>query len=273
MLHVGPGVDVRGQHVQVAPRAPAQLGQVAALPGRHAAAAEAAHAADVDAVGAHHLDGVAADLGFVVVDVAALEQHRLGAGVALHQAFLGRPRLERPGREHGQLLVAVDAQRLFEQQPVRGVAVQPVREAAAQARRQPQRVGVGEDALAQREPPDARLLRLVPVGELGEVDREGVAVAGRVGAVDLTLLALEAVVHHGGRLRPCQRAGVTPVLAVGRREQLRERVAVLETHPAAGADVEHPRRLPVQRGLVPVPRIFRVIGEAVRWRVSAASQR
>ena len=72
-------LDVRHQHVQVSPRAPAQLGEVAALPGGHAAAAEAAGAADVDAVGAQHLDGVAADLGLVVVDVAALEQHDLGA--------------------------------------------------------------------------------------------------------------------------------------------------------------------------------------------------
>jgi hypothetical protein len=49
------------QHVQVPARAPPQLPQVAAFPGRHAAAGEPALAADVDAVRAQRLDRVAAE--------------------------------------------------------------------------------------------------------------------------------------------------------------------------------------------------------------------
>jgi len=60
-------------------------------------------------------------------------------------------------------------------------------------------------------------------------------------------------------------------LGVRKGEQTRKCVAVLEAHAAAGADVEHPRRLPLQRGLVPVDRILWVVREAVGWCVCPAA--
>ena len=60
-----------------------------------------------------HLDGVAPDLRFVVLDVAGLEEHDLGARIPRRRdaprAF--RPALERRAREVGQLLLAMDAER------------------------------------------------------------------------------------------------------------------------------------------------------------------
>ena len=136
-------------------------------------------------------------------------------GRALDQPRVRRPRLERPRRERRQLLVAVDAQRLLQQQAVRGVAVQPVGEAAARAARPaPARRGSRARARAASAP-CARLLRPVAVRQLGKVDRERVGVARRVGAVDLALLALEAVVDDGRRLRSAS--------ARGRRRRARRR--------------------------------------------------
>jgi hypothetical protein len=79
---------------------------------------------------------------------------------------------------------------------------------AAQPRRQSQRVGVGQHALAQRHAALARLLRFMAMRQPREVDGERMRVARRVGAIDLALLALEAIIEHGSGLRRCQRARV-----------------------------------------------------------------
>ena len=64
----------------------------------------------------------------------------------------------------------------------------------------PGRVGVREDAVAQRDAARLRPLRLVAVHELREVELELVLVARRVRALHLAQLALEAGVHDPVRL-------------------------------------------------------------------------
>jgi len=84
------------------------------------------------------------------------------------------------------------------------------------------------------------------VHELREVDLVLVLVAGRVRALHLAQLALEAGVHHPVRLRGGELADVAVVLLVDEVEESREAVAVLEAHAAAVAHLEDPRDLLLQ---------------------------
>ena len=152
----------------------------------------------------------------------------------------------------------MDAERVLEQRAGRRRPVETVREAAREAGDARQAVGIGEHPLPQRDALPAGALGLPAVDELGEVERERVPVARRVGAVDLAQLALEAVVHHPGGLARGERAGVAAMILIGAREQPGEAVAVLEAEAAPGADVEHAFDLLAEGSLVPVPRLLRV---------------
>jgi hypothetical protein len=102
-------------------------------------------------------------------------------------------------------------------------------------------------------------LGLVAMHELGEVQPELVALPGRVGALHLAELALEAVVHDGVPLGPREGADVAVVPVVQGLEEAREAVAVLEAHAAAVADLEGPLHLLLEQRLVPVGRLRRVV--------------
>ena len=177
--------------------------------------------------------------------------------------FSLRPLLEGGGREVGQQLVLVDPERRLHEHAVERHLVHDVGHAEAEAGHRPGRVGVREDAVAERDAPRLRPLRLVAVHELREVELVLVLVPRRVRALHLAQLALEAGVHHPVRLGGGELADVAVVLLVDEVEQDREAVAVLEAHAAAVADLEGPRDLLLQARGVPVARLLGVVGKPV----------
>ena len=261
-----PGGDERLEDPQVVRRLLAHGVEVARLPGRHAAALQALHAGHLQLVAVQHLERVAPDLGLVVLHVAGREQH--GLARPARPGGYGRSAraqlLESGGREIGQQLVLVDPERRLQKPAVQAHPVHHVRHAEAQPRQRAGRVGVGEQAVAQRDPALPRALRLVAVDELREVELELVLLARRVRALHLAQLALEARVHHAVGLAGGDLRDVAVVLAVDQVEQHREAVAVLEAHAAAVAQLEGPRDLLRERRLVPVLRLVGIVGEPVR---------
>ena len=127
----------------------------------------------------------------------------------------------------------------------------------------PRAVGVGKQPRAERNPFPFRLLGLVAVNELREIELELVPVALGVRALHLAELALEAGVHdppglHGGDL-----ANVAVVRVVQNLEEIRKAVAVLEAHSAAVADLEGAGDLFLESLPVPVAAVFGVVGQAI----------
>jgi hypothetical protein len=260
---LGPGIDVGLEQIEVVADLGAHAVEITALPRRHPAALEVAAAADVDAVALEHLDRVLADLRLVVLDVAGLKQHHLTAGELAGATGLGGPAVEGLAGEFGQLLVAVDADDLLHEPAVDADAVELVDQAEAGAGHRAGAVGVTQGQVAQRGPVVGSALGLVAVDELGEVELELVAVAGGVGALDLAQLALEALVHDPVLVGAGQAGDVAVVLVVDEVEQAGERVAVLEAHAAAVADLEHADDLLVEGVLVPIDGVVGVVAEAL----------
>ena len=173
------------------------------------------------------------------------------------------PLLEGGGREVGQQLVLVDAERRLHHDAVELDPVHHVRHPEAEARQGAGGVGARQDAVAQRDAAPPGALGLVAVDELREVELELVLVARGVGALHLAQLALEAGVHHAVGLAGGDLVDVALVLLVDQLEQDREAVAVLEAHAAAVTQLEGARQLLLQRLGVPVLRLFGIVGEAV----------
>ena len=264
--HLLASLDMRQQLVEVGAGLLLHGVEIARLPCRHAAAIETSLTGDVDLVVLQHLDGVFADLGFVVLHVAGLEQHGLAiGGVLADQALGSRPLLEGLAGEAGQFLFGMDPECLLEELPVDlGARVEGVGGAEAGSCGLCGAVGIAEHLVAQGDLASLLgALRLVAVHQLGEVEEVLVLVAHGVRALDLAQLALEALVHHLGGLGLGDLADVAVVAIVDEGEQRREAVAVLEAHAAAVTDLEGALDLLGERTSVPVHGFRRVIGQAV----------
>ncbi len=232
------------------------------LPGGHAAALQAFHAARPAAVLRQHLQRVLADLGLVVLHEAGLEQHGLGAGPGLDVAALLGPGFEGGGGEVRQVGRPVDAQRPLHEPAVDRHPVHGVGQAEGGPGQLRGKVRIAQDPVAQGAALPLPALGLVAVDEPGEVQGEGVALAGRVGALHLAELALEAVVHDPVALILREGAHIALVLVVDEAEEAREGVAVLEAHAAAVADLEGPLHFLLEQALVPVAGVRRIVDGA-----------
>ena len=209
----------------------------------------------------HHLDGVAPDLGLVVLHVAGLEEHRLGLGPVPHQALRLGPLLEGAGGEVRELLVPVDPQQLLHEPSMSRHSIHLVGHAEAGPGQLAGGVGLGQHPLPEGHAPLPGSLSVVAVHQPREVELELVLVPGGVGALHLAELALEAVVHDRLGLGLGQLADVPVVGVVDQPEELGEAVAVLEAHAAAMTDLEGPGDLHLQRRRVPVPGVAGVVAQ------------
>ena len=105
--------------------------------------------------------------------------------------------------------------------------------------------------------------RVVAVDELREIQLKFVLVARRVRALHLAELALEARVHDALGVERRQLPNVAIVLVVDGAKQDGKRVAVLEAHATAVADLEDALDFFVERVFVPVFLLGRVVAQPV----------
>ena len=115
--------------------------------------------------------------------------------------------------------------------------------------------------------------RVVTVNQLGEIDLELVPVTWRVGALHLAQLALEAGIHDPLGIERRHFTDIAVVLVVDRREEDRKRVAVLEAHAAAMADLEDALELFAERAFVPVLVFTGVVAQPIGGLVRDSSVR
>src|SRR5688572_10510954 len=111
---------------------------------------------------------------------------------------------------------------------------------------------------------------IVTMNQLGEVDLELVIVSRRVRTLDLTQLALEAGIHDRPGFRSRYLRDVTVVLVVEKREETRERVAILEAKPAAMTDLEDARDFFLERFGIPVDGLAGGVRESVGGQIRNA---
>ena len=113
------GVDVWPEPVEVRGGPFPKGVEIARLPGRHAAAGQALLTCQVHAVAFQHSDRVVPDLGFVVLHVTGREEDGFAFGrIVVDEAASSGPGGEGGSGEAGEVLVAVDAQHLFQEDPM-----------------------------------------------------------------------------------------------------------------------------------------------------------
>ena len=154
----------------------------------------------------------------------------------------------------------MNAERGLHQDAQQRLAVRPIGDAGREARHLAEHLGPRQHPRAQAEA--ARL----PANGIGaqqqarEVELELVAVIRRVGALDVTELALVAGVDHAPGF--CRRElPDVPLVPLDGFEQLGERRAQVEAKPAAVADVEDPLQFLLERAGVPIDGHIRVVGK------------
>src|SRR6059036_1101847 len=255
-------LDERQQDSQVHLHAAAKRLQVAALPRRHAATFETVGATDIDTVAFKHLDGIAADLRFVVLHIACLKQDGFAAGLRSYFSGARSPSLEGRAGKLGKQLVAMNTENLLQEDSMQADAIGHVGDTQTRARCSSGAVGIAEDAIAQAESFTAGFLRNVALHQTWKIQFELVSVALAVGTLDLTELTLKARVHHFG----CLGSGDLPniaVLPVYGGKKTRKAVTVFEAETAPVADLEGPPDLLVERLRIPVFCFRGIIGEPV----------
>jgi len=188
----------------------------------------------------HYFDCIASDLGLVVLDIASLKQDHFAADPGLDLSRAHRPLFERRTGKIRQQLIAMDAQNLFQKDPVQPNAIGKVRDAETGASQEARKVGIAEHAVAEAKSITLRSLCLVAMDEPREIQFEFMIVTLCVRALDLAQLALKAGVHDRARLGGGDAANIAIVLLVQQRKKRWEAVAVLEAEPAAVADLERP---------------------------------
>ena len=220
-------------------RTATRLVQVAAFPRRHTTTREAFRTSRRHLVAIQHFQCIAPDLGLVVLYITGREQHRLiTLASRTHTAIGLRPRLKGLRGKVRQQLVAVHAKDLLHEPTMCGHAIHRVRHTKAQARHAPREVGITKHAFAQRHATLLGSHRLVAMHQLREVELKLVPDARRVRTLHFAQLALEALIHDAVGLVRRDLARIAFVLLIQELEQVRERIAVLEAHATAIAQLE-----------------------------------
>ncbi len=165
--------------------------------------------------------------------------------------------------ERGQRELGRDAGGHRHDLPDEAIRVHEVGDACRGPRRQPaHELRLAEDAILQGHAVAPRALRLLAREEARHVEHPLVAFVRRVRALDVAELALPAELRRAREGLGVEQLGACGAafldVAIDAREDVRERPAVADAHPAVVADLEHPPHLGLEIARVPVPLVVRV---------------
>src|SRR2546426_3465999 len=259
--------DERQQDPEVRLDMPAKRLQVTAFPGRHAAALKAACTTNVDAVTFEHFDRIAADLRFVVLNVACLKQDRFASRFWLYLSGARSPSLERRAGKLRKQLVAMNAENLLQKNSMQANAIGDVGDAKTSACHGSGGIRIAKHTIAQAESFPLRFLRNIALDQTWKIQLELVSIALGVGTLDLAELALKAGVHDFG----CVGCGDLPdiaVLPVDGRKKIRKAVTVFEAETAAVADFERPPDFLLECLRIPIFGFRGIVGKRIRGLIS-----
>src|SRR5579871_1422924 len=172
------------------------------------------------------------------------------------------PALEGFGHELRQLLVAMDADGLLQDQPLQRIPVGPVRQPRRLAGQASEQIRIAQHPLAQADAVLLRVNRLGALNQLREIELKFVVVARRVGTAQITQAAFVAQVHHPLALLRAQLAYVI-ALGIDRVEQRGKRGTQIKAQPASVADVVDSKLFALEAGAVPVFRLVGIVGKRI----------
>ena len=108
----------------------------------------------------------------------------------------------------------MDAENLFEEDPMQPNTIGQVRNTQARAGQNAGTIGIAEDTIAQAKSLAPRSLRHMSLHQTGKVQLELMAITLGIWALDFAQLALEAGVHDPGSIRGGDLSNIAVVLFV-----------------------------------------------------------